>query len=512
MSTSGNPFPPFPTDSGGVPAQDFQGVPDYRAGKDLDDALGWLITNAPQLGQAIGSAWDHMQLGEKSLALFWKVVKWGLLEMAKLDTGFLDIWIPIEAQFYEDALPRLLKSGSVQLDAILGLFLQAMIPQLGTENQYGNSSLATPARDLFDAIVQPFTLLQGGADPSQVGSGILNQQHLLVQSLQLGLANWIVDNCGDHLGMGFLKTMRPFLWVIEHAVNPSNVVRQAMNSSFQFLVRAPLTRDLNRKYPIKDLGVAALARLYLRGGIDRQTFLDRCLDAGLSNENAQQLVLESMKSLSTGNVADLLNHGLVAQSDARQLLLQMGYHPDQVDSLLYLETHQRYFQIQDRVGSEAVTAWKKGYITQDRLETLLQQLGFTADEITLLELEGEFVKAHTKSLTRAEVKQAFELNLVDVNYVIQFLTEQGYQPDEIRLLVLMDFTAAAERSTRDAELQARLRVQAEQDRVSAQAAAKKNETALAAAKKSLADELDRAAKQLGTLQTLPGVLSLLGQL
>ena len=514
MAGDSNPLPPFPLDSGGVPASDFSVIPDYAAGSDLDDALRWLKTNAPDFGDAMGSAWDHSHIMEKTGAFLLKIAAYLVTELAKAETTILDTWIPLETQLYEKAIPILTQSGAVEVNAVIPLLIAALAGNSGDSLNFGSGPLAASIQGLFNGIVQPFTLMDSAANPQEVGSGIKNQQYLLRQAIGIGLSNWVVDNIGDHMGMGFLKTLRPFLSVVEHCINPSNVVRQAMNSSFQFLVRAPLTRDLNRRYPIKDLGVTALAKLYLREVIDDNTYLDKCLDAGLDNTQAQQLLLESMKFMTTGNLADLLTHGYITENDARQMLLQMGYHPAHVDSLLYLQTHSRYFSIQERVGNAAVAAWKHAYIDENRLEEILHQTGFSDDEIQLLELEGEFVKSTTeaKELTYAQIRQLFQENIIGVDDVITFLTKQGYQPDDVRKLVLLDFTAAAERSVRDAELQARLRVQAEQNRVTAAAAAKKNEQTLADAKNALADELDRAAKLLGAAKTLPGILALIGGL
>src|SRR5579884_3197620 len=119
------------------------------------------------------------------------------------------------------------------------------------------------------------TSIQNTADPTQPGAGIANMQYLLRQALGLNMATWIVDNASDHLGLGWLKHLQPFLFTIDRSVNPSNTVRIAMDSAYTYLVRAPMLRDLQRQYPIKTLGLTALAKLYARGAIDEQTYLDK---------------------------------------------------------------------------------------------------------------------------------------------------------------------------------------------------------------------------------------------
>jgi hypothetical protein len=335
---------------------------------------------------------------------------------------------------------------------------------------------------------------------------------LLRRSLVLSLAEYTVDSMSNLIGFGWVKSLQPILGFIDRSINPSNIVRQSMEQAYSFLMKAPMQRDLNHLYPIKDLGVTALAKLYVRNAIDEQTYLNKCLDAGLDNTQAQQLILETAKLLSSSQLGDLLTHGFITQDDMLAQLKEQGYPEWQANAIIYLQTHSRYFSIQERVGNAAVTAWKAGKIDQSQLETLLQNLGFTSDEVNLLEIEGQFNKSTTeqKTLSYSQVHQMFTANIVDLDFVIQFLTAENYAADDITRLVLLDFVTAEERALRQAELEARIRVQAEQQRALAAAEAAKNETALADARTALAKELDDVQKQLGLLQSLPSILDLIG--
>lgn len=514
MSLSGPGLPPLPLNDGGNLSPDPAPSATYTAESDLTDMFNWMKGNAAALGQLLGIVWDNSHLTEKAMALLIDALAYGVTKLASLEAEVIVPWVQAEAKIYAQAAAPLEAAAADEAQIAMGILLQAMSGSIGGDQNFGGSALAGTAQQLFNQLVQPFTLMTSGLNPSQTGSGITAQQYLLEKASGMLLQEWVVEQLGNHLGMGFFKTLAPFLGIIDRSINPSNIVRQAMDSSYTFLLKAPLTRDLNRQYPIKDLGVTALAHMFIRGIIDEPTYLDRCLDSGINNLQAQQLVLESARLLDEGSIAKLLNLGYLQQSDAQKLLTQLGYQPAAVQARLYLDTHQRYFTLQERVGSEAVTAAKHGYITRDRLEQILKLTGYTLDEITLLEIELEFVKGTTTKdhLTYSQIKAMYNAQIVTIDDVILFLQAKDYSDQEVIDLVLLDFTVAAERAAQRNVLMARLRVAAQQDLVTAKADAAKNEQALADAKTQLASELQAEANTLGDLSTGSGILASLGVL
>ncbi len=490
------------------PSIDLPPVNAYSPVSEADDLWNWTKSKVSEFSDWFDSTFHVREDIIKAASALWSLLGYLFVAFVKGELAIEEEYIKIMAEGYSQIIPIAVQSESEIASIMLGLFNQAMQSAESEGLDFGSGPLAGPMQSFFNTMVLPFTLIQNTADPTQPGAGIANMQYLLRQALGLNMATWIVDNASDHLGLGWLKHLQPFLFTVDRSVNPANTVRIAMDSAYTYLVRAPMLRDLQRQYPIKTLGLTALAKLYARGAIDEQTYLDKCLDQGLDNQWAQQLVLESAKLLTESQIGDLLKHGYITQDDAITQLKWLGYPDWQANALLYWITHQRFFSIQERVGNEAVSAWKKGYISQAQLESLLQNLGFSNDEVSLLEIEGQFTKR--KTLTYSQIRQLYEANLVDIDYVINFLTNEGYSPDDVRLLILLDFVKAEERSLRDAELTARIRVEAALAQEQAQVAKNRNLQELSQAKSALAAELNNTADQLGLLRSLPSVMQLLG--
>lgn len=506
---SGNP--PLPTDQGPLPAPDVPAVNAYSPTTNAQDTLNFMTAHADDLASLVSRFGPIAGIVIKLILVIAKIV-------GQVWIDILATLVPLQVD-YNNAMSDLHKAelpiGVPAARDIIADELAILLGALGSTatGQYAipGSSITSQGEDLWTNFIQPFALWANTADPTKFGAGFQNAQFLLKRALALSLAEYTLDSMRNLVGFGWIAQLQPLIGFVDRAINPSNVVRQAMEQAYSYLMKVPMQRDLNHLYPIKDLGVTALCKLYIRGAIDEGTYLDKCLDAGLNNTQAQQLILETAKLLSTSQIGTLMNHQFITQDDAKQQLLEQGYPDWQANAILYLETHDRFFSIQERVGNEAVTAWKAGKIDQAQLENLLTNLNFTSDEINLLEIEGQFTKSATdqKPLTYSQIKDMYKANIVDLDYVITFLTNENYAADDITRLVLLDFVQAEERALKEAELQARIRVQAEQQRAAAATEAAKNETDLANARLALASELDDIQKQLGLLETLPSIMDLL---
>lgn len=512
MGSPPGPIPPAPTNDGGAGSQDSQTTATYDPTQTTDAQWQYVKAHADEIAQTLGAIHEGTGIVDRGIAKVAKILAYVVPFIAQIEGDLIANWVSLEAEVYAKAVAPLSEAGAVEAQEAVQLLLDALSGSPDGQINFGSSPVAAVAQQLFNFVIYPFTLMAGGVDPTQPGSGFKAQQFLLSSAATLSLKEWIVEQLGQHVGMGFFKTLGPFLGILDHSLDPSNIVRQAMESSYSFLMKTPLTRDLNRAFPMKDLGASALAHLHIRGAIDLNTYLDRCLSLGLSNEYAQQLILESAKLPSRSDISQLLKAGYITADDASALLKQQGYQDTTIPALLYLDTHARYFTLQESMASQVITSWKDQYIDTPTLESLLKQLGYTADEIQLVELEQQFSKKFVvqKTLTYTQVKDCYAANILGVSDVISFLQNEGYSPTDVINLVLLDFTVAEQRTETRNRLLAQLSVDTQQQLVDAAAAQAKNETALANARTALAKELEAEAKAYGQLTTAPSILQLLG--
>jgi len=500
-----NPFDVPPTGAP-PPALDVPPANQYSPSTDLDATLAHLQIHKDVWASTLHDLGHPYEDLLKIIASVWKL-------LSPLFLAFLVGEAEI-VHDYDSAISKLMKQVlqydmpvATDLAGSIGAVLSQYItgdPQSGAGEPPGG--IGEQASVLMNNVVNRLGLFVNPADPAVVGSGIKNAQYLLQQGVQLNLAMWSIDHLSHLPGFGWLQNVVEFDNVIFQMVNPPNMVRMMMDAMYTQLVRLPLTRDLNRKFPIKDLGISAMAKLYMRGSLNSQQYQDKLLDSGLDATQAEQLLIETWKPLSVGDVGTLVMHKYMTEADALTYLQQIGLMPPYDQLTLTLETHREVFARMRSVGNSLVAEYHKGALDFPTLTTMLTQLDFSQDELAVIAVEHTAIGLKlpkvkdpgTVTLTLSDVKELFARSLVDLDFVINYLTNEGYDDQDMQYLILLFFTSSAQIAVNQATLAARERVQAQAALVRAATAQRKNEADLAAALKAEAAQLNANANLFGT--------------
>jgi len=500
-----NPFDVPPTGAP-PPALDVPPANQYSPTTDLDATLAHFQINKTAWASALKDLSSVEQDVEKVLGIIWTVLSDLFLAFI---SGEGAVQHAYEADIV-DLMQRALKNEMPQatelaanIATILGQYITGS-PKSGAGSAPGGIGDISSA--MMATIVDRLGLFVDPIPPSQNDAGIINAQYLLQQGVQLNLSMWAINHLSHLPGLGWLKHIGDFDNVIFQMVNPPNMVRMMMDAMYTQLVRLPLTRDLNRRFPVKDLGIAAMAKLYMRGSITSQQYQDKLLDSGLDATQAEQLLIETWKPLSVADVGTLVMHKYMTEADALTYLQQIGLMPPYDQLTLTLETHREVFARQRSVGNSLISAYHKGAFDFPTLTTLLTELDFNDAEIAVVGVEHttnalklpKVKDPGTVTLTFTDVKELFARSLVDLDFVINYLTNEGYDAQDMQYLILLFFTSSAQIAVNQATLAARERVQAQSALVRAAATEKKNEDALAAALKAEAAQLNANANLFGT--------------
>ena len=501
-------FSPFDVPPTGAPppALDVPPANQYSPSTDLDATLAHFQIHKTAWASALHDLSSAEQDVEKLLGIIWTV-------LADLFLVFISGEAAVQ-HGYEADIVNLMQSAlknempqATELAANISNILAQYVtgsPQTGSGNAPGG--ISDVASSLTATIVDRLGLFFQPIPPSQTNAGILNAQYLLQQGVQLNLSMWAIQHLSHLPGLGWLKHVSDFDNVIFQMVNPPNMVRMMMDAMYTQLVRLPMTRDLNRKFPVKDLGISATAKLYMRGSLTSQQYQDKLLDSGLDATQAEQLLIETWKPLTVSDVGTLVMHKYMTEADALTYLQQIGLMAPYDQLTLTLETHREVFARMRSVGNSLISAYHKGAFDFPTLTTLLQQLDFNDAEIAVVGVEHttnalklpKVKDPGTVTLTLSDVKELFAKSLVDLDFVINYLTDEGYDAQDMQYLILLFFTSSAQIAVNQATLAARERVQAQSALIRAKTAQAKNEADLAAALKAEAAQLNANANLFGT--------------
>lgn len=321
--------------------------------------------------------------------------------------------------------------------------------------------LKPAAAGMFDSILAPMAGLYGAKNPAVPGAGEINSQFALGSIISIHLSTWMINIMSNLTGIGVLKFINSFDDVITTAINSRSLGRIALKPYLSKFMAEPLDRDLNRRLPLDQFSPSTLVKSYLRGAITRQHFIAKMREKGYAEEVAEQLLLDTAKMLPMDALVYLVRTGKWTEDQALEHLKQQGYPEQLAPTVFYLAINDLVFSQMRGVASDLVSARGDRRIDNETMRHILGQLELTEDEISIMATRGAIQAELPKRLSLSQVNSLFQEGLVDLDYVLTFLAEEGYSSQDADLLALLEFTKKDEREKRAAEIAARRRAQAD---------------------------------------------------
>jgi DNA-binding transcriptional regulator YhcF (GntR family) len=330
-------------------------------------------------------------------------------------------------------------------------------------------------KGMFDGIMSPLMGLTAAADPSQPHSGEQNAQYTLGALVAVQLHTWIINIVSNLTGIGVLKFINSFDECITGSLNARALGRGAMKPYLEKFIATPLTNDLNVAMPLAIGSASQLIKRYLRGNITADDLKAALRKQGYDDEVVADQLLDAAKLLTVSQVVYLVKMGQWTVENAYTALQQAGYPLALAVAAYEIESNSRVDSQHDALADDLLTLYKDHRMDREAFVAALQSAGFTDAEVQAYSLRGAYAQEIPKRLTYTQVKSLYAESLVDLNYVTDFLTAEGYSNTDADLLVLHEFTKKEERdqavkllaSIRRAQLEAGLK-----DQVAADAARK----------------------------------------
>jgi hypothetical protein len=329
------------------------------------------------------------------------------------------------------------------------------------------SGLLPTAAGLFDSILAPLGFLVGGANPSQVGAGETNSQYVLGSIIGIHLSTWMVNIISNLTGLGALKWINSFDDVITGAISSRGLSRMAMKPYLTKFIGDPLARDLNLKLPLEIGSPAGLIKRYIRGNMSGDELKQALRGKGYDDAVVEDLLLDTVKYPTLDAIGWLVKSGFWQDADGIAALTQMGYDEDMAIVILKREVLSEAFAQMHSLATSLVDAFIDRRLDNETLRSLLSRAGFSEAEVEAMSTRGAILQELSRRLSLGQVKSLFQESLIDLDYVLNFLREEGYSDDDADLLALLEFTVKEEREARKRELAERRRVAADAAREAA---------------------------------------------
>jgi hypothetical protein len=201
------------------------------------------------------------------------------------------------------------------------------------------------------------------------------------------------------------------------------------------------------------VAIPDLTAKYRNGWINSDELMDELLATGLSAEKAydlwQQIVKRSSvervadeRNLTKTNVLKLLRFKEINDTQAKSMLMSLGYDETEASYLVVLEKDRAADQLKDLSTSQILKTYTYGIKTRDETKSSLIAAGWSeASAETLLELEDvkrsdhQTEKMRERDLSITQIRDAIRAGIIDLTTGAQYLSYLGYSDWEIDVLL-----------------------------------------------------------------------------
>jgi hypothetical protein len=330
--------------------------------------------------------------------------------------------------------------------------LSGMTPTAESGNLTG---LAPAAQAMFDRILAPLAGLTAAANPSTSGAGIENAQRALGGIVAVHLHTWIVNILANLTGLGVLKYINSFDECVTGSLNARALGRGAMRPYLDTFIAKPLQADLYTALPLEVGSTAQLVKRYIRGNMSGDDLKRELRKRGYDDSVVEDMMLDAAKLLDTAAIVYLAKHGTWTDDQCIQALQQAGYPETFAKAVFYYQYDALVRDQTEVLADELVTLTKDRRMDTAGLGDALQKMGFTDEEVSIYKQRAAYAQEIPRRISYTQVKNLYQESLVDLDYVLAFLRDEGYSTDDANLLALLDFTKKQDRDKTKAYLLAK---------------------------------------------------------
>jgi hypothetical protein len=318
----------------------------------------------------------------------------------------------------------------VASDLTGGAVTPEMIPRPGGGDPAFRAALGL-ARFIFDQ----FTGFIAPAGPLRPETGVENAVRYLSANMTLQMTAWYLGLVHEMTSLGISRALKDLPGQISWSMGLGWLSWLVFGAPFRAAIADPLEVHYNRTYQFARLSPAQIVDLRRSRRIDDSTFDDWMADHGIDHQRRWLLLEQAMADPTKAEAFEWLARGIVDESYVRAKLRRAGYREEDVER--YIQAWRRS-RTQDELEALAKTAerlYQKGEVDFSFLAQVWDRLGLSPEEAELRKLRLDLEGFEQKTLSKAEVLDAYRDQAIDATEARARLRRMGYQDPDIDLLL-----------------------------------------------------------------------------
>lgn len=280
-----------------------------------------------------------------------------------------------------------------------------------------------------------------GGLPGTPGVKLTPEQGVQAAQAFLGFALSFAVRQGN---VAFLSSAIPWEWLggireygemMAKNLGLGRLTRRALQPFIQTLITAPLQEALNRQYRPHVLDAKQIASAFIRGDIDRSDYADRLTGIGYTDGDINLLIADTYTRINAAQLVLLHETNAISDSDLQTGLQKLGYNTGDIP-LLIQARQLEFVQGADRKYAEILARQLvEGQIDQASFTSAVQALRIPKLEADALTRNAAAeVQSRHKHLSLGFLKKAYLNSVITIDEYLTFALQLGYTQDEVDIL------------------------------------------------------------------------------
>lgn len=372
-----------------------------------------------------------------------------------IGTPIIQVFLRILTKARTDTVPEQLEISAAVLSEFLATEISTEHLKPGKTGDQTIDAANAIGKALLGRLTKEF-VPQGEVTPE---SGEQAAATFAGYGVNFAVQNTIISTLADALSYHLLEDFRELGVEVAQNLGLGRLVRQALLPLIRNAIAEPYDQALRKRYRPDRLSDAQYIRSFVRGNLTFEELRDRLAIKGFKEEDIDRLISDQLPNLSDTEVSALIRYGDLTEDAGVKALAEAGIPEG---------TARQKLRVNDIGRTDAVISIYKSLIGKQRVDGLLSEDEYNKllDRLPITDEEkqqernfiGQSLEVPRAFLTWSEVTKAFELGVVDFDYLDRWLKREGFSDEDAltKELLLLDafgkFTtkeqAAADRAAR----------------------------------------------------------------
>ena len=268
-------------------------------------------------------------------------------------------------------------------------------------------------------------------------------------AVNFAVQNTMIGTLADAISFHLLEDFRELGVEVAQNLGLGRLVRQAIQPLVRNAISQPYDRQLRARYRQDQIGDTQYIQSWFAGRLDETTMRAMLAQKGYSDQDIDLLIAVQRERLSVTDALRLFRFGVLGQQDAIQRVIDAGNEPTVAQEQFQAASLTRQDDQWSAYLGVIISQTTSRRIDIDTFNKLLDRVPLLDEEKQIIRDQvGEELEVPTSFLTWSEVVTAFENGLVDLGYVDDWLTREGFGDDDIlnkEMLLLIRFNLFADK-------------------------------------------------------------------